>query len=183
MKKHLIIFMLLVLAVQLSQAQSLKVGIKAGLNVPSISGDVEETISATTGYHFGGFVRLKPTDKFALQPEILFSNQGFESDDIKNSLNYVNIPVLGRFYLVQGLSIDVGPQIGFLVSAVKGEEDIKDKYKTFDLGVNFGLGLDLPFGLTAGARYYLGLGNINDENPEDFSITNSVFMISLGYAF
>ncbi len=108
--------------------------------------------------------------------------------------DYINIPLLAKFYVAKGFSLETGLQIGFLIKA-KGEArgggsieevsiDLKDLVKTVDFGLNFGMGYKLAMGLHFGARYNLGLSNIADnENSEERSDKNSVFQFSIGYFF
>jgi hypothetical protein len=55
-------------------------GAKAGLNLSSASVDrtFDTDISSLVGVHVGGFANFKFNEKFALQPELLFSTQGYK---------------------------------------------------------------------------------------------------------
>ena len=175
-----------------SYGQGLDIGIKGGLNLSTFSGDLDDT-EMKAGFHIGPFLKIKPTDKFALQPEVLYSLQGAGSGivDENYSLSYINVPVLGRFYLVDGLSIDIGPQVGFLLNADLGDTDLQDAFQTIDFGIKGGLGLDLPMGFQASIRYYYGLGDIASEEieeitgllGEEITVNNQNIMISIGYGF
>ncbi len=95
---------------------------------------------------------------------------------------------MAKYYVADGFSIEAGPQVGFLMSAkVKAEgeeEDIKDSVKGIDFGANLGIGYKLESGLNFGARYNLGLSNLNDgEDSDDFKWNNSVIQVSVGYFF
>lgn len=162
-----------------SQAQ-FSLGIKGGLNFASIdASSLSETYDSRTGYHFGAFGQLKFT-KFAIQPELLFSQQGTKvkvnGDDFESNFSYVNIPILLKLYTVAGINIQAGPQFGFLAS-----EDWDDRdFKSSDFSVAMGIGWDLPFGLTVDARYNLGISDINDTASAE-EIKNKVWQVSLGY--
>jgi hypothetical protein len=100
-----------------SNAQgNINFGAKAGLNLATLTGDVqgEET---KTGFHIGGMAEISLNDKFSVQPELLFSTQGTDSEfgDDGINLSYINLPVMAKYYVTEGLSIEAGPQIGFLV--------------------------------------------------------------------
>ena len=58
---------------------------------------------------------MKFTDKVGIQADLLYSQQGAEFDAGEFDLSYVNIPVVLKYYLVQGLNIQAGPQFGFVV--------------------------------------------------------------------
>ncbi len=97
---------------------------------------------------------------------------------------------MAKFKVSDGFSVEVGPQVGFLLSAKdeyesdgdSGEEDIKEYFKGTDLGVNVGVGVALESGLNFGARYCLGVSNIWDEESDD-SNQNGVFQFSVGFSF
>ena len=70
-----------------------------------------------------------------------------------------------------------------LFSAKNDKTDVKNSFKTFDFGVNFGLGYKLDNGLNFGARYNLGLTDINNLDNPSSKYKNGVFQISVGYFF
>ncbi|MEO8236869.1 MAG: porin family protein [Flavobacterium sp.] len=164
------------------------------MSLVNLTGDDIEDNSSKVGFLVGGFAEIKLSEKFAIQPELLFATQGtkFEADgggdDLKYNLDYLNVPVMAKFYVVDKFSLEAGPQIGFLLSAKAkaGDEDenVKDSFKSIDFGVNFGAGYDFTENLSAGIRYNLGLANILDtEEGNDTKIKNSVFSLSVGYKF
>jgi hypothetical protein len=170
-------------------AQGISVGVKAGINLANLTGDDAGDTKMKVGYHVGGYAKISLTEAFSVQPELLYnavgakdSEDGFDSN---YKLNYVTIPVM-LGYSFGKISVQAGPQIGFLTSAkVKvesgndsGEVDIKDQLKGTDFGVNVGLGAD--FGkLNAAARYCIGLSSIVDS--DNASVKNGVIQLSLGY--
>ena len=124
------------------------------------------------------------SEKFSFQPELLYSGQGYDTDiDSEGiiALNYLNIPLMAKYYATKKLSLEAGPQIGFLLSTKGGTEDYKDLFKTTGFGVNMGIGYKLDNGLNFGARYNWGLSNISVTN--DVTMNNSVFQFSVGYFF
>jgi len=203
-----------------ANAQDAQFGVKAGVNLASLNGDNEGDISSRTSFHIGAVAEFKISDKFSFQPELMYSAQGAkeeyketysgggftytdeESAEIK--LDYINIPLMAKFYVAEGFSLEAGPQVGFLISAeeeyeftetasdgtttevVTGSEteDVKDYVSGIDFGLNFGVGYKLDSGLNFGARYNLGLGNVNDaEGSDNYKIHNSVLQVSVGYMF
>lgn len=193
MKKLLLSAAIAIFAMANVNAQGVKFGAKAGLNLANIGGDIEEN-KGIIGFHVGGVAEISFSEKFSLQPELLFSAQGtkFEEggDKLTMKLNYISIPVMAKYYVADGLSLEAGPQIGILASAkakydIGGEsetEDIKDNFESLDLGLNFGLGYKLDSGLNFAARYNLGLANIAKDSGDD-KINNGVFQISVGFMF
>lgn len=202
-------------------SQEVSFGAKAGVNFADITGDESESFDGRTSFHFGAMAEIPISGKLYFQPELIFSDQGSdykESDTYTDAeytitetaegeirLGYLNVPLMAKYYVYEGLSVEVGPQFGFLLSAKNeynytysetfiegsftdsesGEDDIKDDVKGIDVGVNVGLGYKLENGLNFGARYNLGLTDANDnaEYLGDASYKNSVIQISIGYFF
>ena len=82
--------------------------------------------------------------------------------------NYLNIPVLAKLYVLDELSVVLGPEFGF---ALNSKEKYKDgdttgKHKMNDintLAVNFAIGLSYNWDdFMFSARYNLGLINAFD---------------------
>jgi hypothetical protein len=169
-------------------------GIKGGLNISSISNVEGDGVNSNSlvGFHAGFFGEFMITDKFTIQPEVVYSAQGvkLESGGDKGDLkvDYIIIPVMGRYYVAEAFSLELGPQIGFLVSAKAksgGESiDVKSDLKSTDISLDFGAGYDITRNLMLGARYNLGLTRVQkDKVPGESDSKNSVFQISLGYKF
>ena len=206
MKKLMFFIAIAVLCFVNLNAQEVKFGVKAGLNLASISRDDTEDLDGRTSFHIGGVVEIKITDKFSFQPELLYSAQGakstyedqFEKDEITIKLDYINLPLMAKYYVAEGFSIEAGPQIGFLMNSEadydyidkedsefseSGSLDLKDVTKDIDFGFNFGVGYKMENGLNFGARYNLGLSNINDDPDYSDKNQNSVIQISVGFFF
>ena len=173
--------------VTIAQTPDIKLGAKAGLNIATLSN--LDNSSSKTGFHVGALAEIFINEKFAVQPEILYSSQGVKgSESFKLKLDYINVPIMAKYYVMDGLNLQVGPQIGFNVKAdaeykelgLKIKQDFKDNVNTVDFGLNFGAGYELPMGLFAEARYNLGLTKFNKEGE---SSKNRVFQISVGYKF
>ena len=194
--KKLFLAVIAVLSLTYSQAQEVQFGAKAGVNFADLTGDFDNS-DMITSFHLGAVAEIKINEKFSVQPELLYSSQGATSKDkyegisMENTikLDYIAVPIMAKYYIAQGLSLEAGPQIGFLVAAESEysfggsseTQDIKDELKTIDFGLNFGLGYKLDNGVNFGARYNLGLSNIADN--DDIELKNSVFQISVGYLF
>lgn len=192
MKKSFLIIAIIVFGLTNLNAQEVKFGAKAGLNLASITGDETDGIESRTAFHVGAVAEISISDKFSVQPELLYSAQGakdsFDGIDVDAKIDYLNLPIMAKYYVAEGFSLELGPQVGFLLSAKAeggGESiDFKDETKGIDFGANFGVGYKLESGLNFGARYNLGLSNINDgEGSDDFKNQNSVIQLSVGYFF
>lgn len=165
-------------------SQELDLGIKAGANFANIS-DVDD-LSSKTGFQAGIFAGIKFTDKVGVQADILYSQQGAELDSGKFDLNYINIPVVLKYYLVQGLNVQAGPQFGFILDDdiyvdAFGTNSIDANAEKTDVSAVIGAGYDFPFGVRLDTRYNFGLTEVS--KTDNFEGKNNVFSIALGYSF
>jgi len=212
MKKLLFTAAVAVLGFSNVNAQEVTFGAKAGLNFATFGGDAEDA-DALTSFHLGGVAEISFSEKFSVQPELLYSMQGASAEDSYSefgysgsseyevNLSYISVPVMAKYYVAKGFSVEAGPQIGFLVSAkadsdytesFEGEVtytesedgvDVKDDFNSIDFGLNFGAGYKLDNGLNFAVRYNLGLANIAKDAGDDYSVQNNVFQVSVGYFF
>ena len=166
-------------------------GVKAGLNLTTLtySGPASTEPAWKTSFNAGLLASVPLSSGFYLQPEIMYSGQGYEHAVANQSghyeLSYLNVPVLFRYQHESGLFAVTGPQIGFLLSAdaeVGGNKtDIKDQFQTTDFSWAFGLGYKFSkIGLGIDARYNLGITNLAKDSPDE-TIKNSVFQLGLFY--
>ena len=105
---------------------------------------------STSGFNIGVLAGFEISEKFSVQPELLYSAQGAKEDggDGELKLDYINIPVMAKFYVAEGFSLEAGPQVGFLMSAKSeggGEsvEALKSKNNVFKIGDAIKLNQDL----------------------------------------
>jgi len=186
--KTILVALLMIFLVYSSYSQDFSFGLKAGLNLATVNGDDVTGVQSKAGFHVGAFASFKFT-KFGIQGEALFSSQGTQDEndsDFKINNDYLLIPVLAKFYLVQGLNIYAGPQFGILLSSetTDGTVDVdtKDLFKSSDISLVFGAGFEISK-FQVGARYNLGLSDIiEDPLPGDSSVKNGVFQIYVGFA-
>ena len=197
-----------VFAFSFANAQDVKYGAKAGLNISSATGDTQifGDLSSKVGLQLGGFAEIKISDKFAIQPELLYSSQGVKETDTDvisgivvtekttQKLAYLNIPVMAKYYVAEGFSIEAGPQLGFLMSAkaevessalgqsVTASADNKEDFNSTDFAFNLGAGYDVAENINLGIRYSIGLSNVL-KNSGPYSVSNSNFAFAVGYKF
>jgi len=198
MKQFCIITVIALLSIVFVNAQNVQFGAKAGVNFASINGDDTEEFDMRTSFHVGAVAEFLFSERFSLQPELIYSSQGAkmsdEGFDFIIKLNYINLPIMAKYYVTEGLSLEVGPQFGLLLSAKaksefdgeSEEEDIKDDLNDFDFGINFGAGYKLENGLSFTARYNYGFSNLADSGSEDIGDTNfnnGVIQLSVGFNF
>lgn len=137
-------------------SQEIKFGAKVGLNLSNLRGDYPTGIDehkSKIGFHIGGFAEYSINEKFTLQPELLFSTQGntygykdyygggsyYDGADYNLKLNYLNLPVILKYKIIEKLSIDFGPQIGYLMSAktkIDVIEDSRDPSQNYSVEID-----------------------------------------------
>src|SRR5690554_2287798 len=163
MKKIILsLFALAAMGLSANAQQVVKFGPKAGVNFANLSGDDIEDSKMKTSFHVGAFAEIFFTDKFAIQPEVLFSAQGAEEKegDGKWNLDYINIPIMAKYYVIDGLAVEAGPYVGFNMNSELESEgvtmDVKDGTKSVDFGLGLGANYNLDNGFFIGARYNLG---------------------------
>ncbi len=191
--KKLFLLVALVAAAFMAKAQEITIGPKVGMNVTNIS-NIDDSKNKVS-IHVGAFAEWKVNDFFAIQPEVVYSRQGFrykeDGTKVKNRVNYLNIPVLAKLYVLEDLSVDLGPQLGL---ALNGKAVVKDngdthKYKNKDLNtveVSWAIGLSYNLDrLMFSARYNIGLSNVMDKDKswDESNNKNHVFQLSVGYRF
>ncbi len=164
-------------------------GFKVGANVFKVDGKSFED-EFKFGYHAGGFIQLKLSDKWQLQPEVMWNQYNTKTDtslgniyklsnlkDVK--LNYLSVPVLLTYNPTKFVSFQAGPQFGVLIDKSKGLVDNgKQAFKAGDLSVLGGVQLNLG-NIRVSGRYVVGLSNINDIDSKE-KWKNQGFQVSLG---
>ena len=169
-------------------AQEHEVAIKGGININDLGGK-SIPLYSTLGFHGGFYYERIISSYFSIQPELTISLQGAafdRSNDTKLNYTYLNIPLLGKFYLVDDLAFEIGPQLGVLLSAKEvsdfGNIDISDQVRNTDFSVIFGLGYKYRGRTSLTFRYNLGISNTNLQDVVyEARLTNRVFQISLAY--
>lgn len=185
MKKLLVITAISLLGMSnLLSAQNVDFGLKTGLNISNFTGGDADR-NNLIGFHIGGFAEIELSDKFSLQPEVLYSSQGSEAKNtVKIKVDYLAIPLMAKYYISEKFSLEAGPQMSFLLND-KFEfnndaiPDAETDASSFDFGLNVGVGYNISAHLLAQVRYNYGITTVA-ENPD---IKNSVFQFALGYKF
>ena len=191
MKKIILFTALAMFAFTTVSAQGINVGAKAGLNLASVNGDDTDDVDGRTAFHVGGVVNIEISELFAVQPEIVYSAQGFTQNvdlgdlgsfESTARLDYINIPVLADITLIEGLSLQGGPQFGINVTSeveVNGETGELDGIESLDIAAAIGAQYELPMGLFFQLRYVTGLTEI----AEGGNVKNSNLSVSAGWFF
>ncbi|KEO75460.1 hypothetical protein EL17_00995 [Anditalea andensis] len=156
-------------------------GIKAGVNYATLFGkDAFPESDRKVGYSFGVYTNYKLSHNFKIQPEIIWSLQGEETENkTRYNISYINIPIMLK-WLKDRYYFELGPQLGVLTihSNSSVPHDIRlDNFDTFDLLINVGLGYEVAEDWNIGIRYSHGLTNL----VNGLDLKNSVFYIGFSY--
>jgi hypothetical protein len=128
-------------------------------------------------FHAGIAIKdLKITDKIGFQPEILYSMQGFHVASVGNvGIHYLSVPLLVTFPVTQGLELQVGPQVSYMINSRVGVVNdlfsitYNGLFHNFDAGAVAGMEYKASDNVSIGGRYYLGMTDVN----KDFSLGNN----------
>ncbi len=179
--KKLVLISFLLLAFQIhAQDKAITFGIKAGANFSNLKLDTGAgglTPDGATSIFIGALADIGVADKLHFQPELQYSIEGAKDADI----TYFNVPLMLKYYLIDGFNVQAGPQIGFVLDAEGGTDGLKSS----NFALNIGAAYELPGGFFADARYNFGLSNIAEEEPgfEDFTLKTKGFQLGIGYRF
>jgi hypothetical protein len=191
--------------------------LKLGANLSNLSG-IEGSKNAL-GLNFGLGVNIRLSDRFYLVPEFMpLSSKGAKSIPFQatgnsdldqliqpttstaREMNYIDIPIVAKYYVTEELGLEAGPQISILTSATdvyRGkinedddlvfENDVKSRLNTIDVGVVAGVTYSLwdargGKGLYVHARYAYGLTDMVKDNPGN-AIKNSLFQFAVSFPF
>ena len=221
MKKYLLIISLVFLNMAASaqtnnaktdslKTMNIKFGVLAGLTVSNLSyeGNDDINFSGRTNFTGGVMAEIPVYGKLYFQPEVLYAAQGaklkYNDPELENThyegtlkLNYLNVPLKLKYFVTEGLSVQAGPQLGFLLKSENSysdnflgfdysdDYDLSDVTKNFDFALSFGAGYQYLNKYYLDIRYNLSFTDVF-ENNQDFAnnnMKNKVFQVTVGYYF
>jgi hypothetical protein len=180
MKKNFLIILILLANISINaQTTEMTFGLKSGINMSKYTPDVYVGNSRIVeyqgkiGFYIGGYSNIKISEKFRVQPELLFSNQGtkrvFEDisvsdsngiligiSDIEETINesVISLPIILQYFVNNKFNLEGGIQLGYVMN--RKQETTKD-----------------PFGLNQ--------GNNSQNNNTDYDKFDLGLNIGLGY--
>ena len=176
---------------------------KVGFELTSISGDGSKF---KPGFTAGLEGQYQINNWFGLSAGVHYAMGGCKIKDVdsKFNMNYVNIPVMAKFYVTKGLSLNAGLQLGFMTSAKlanvqllggKSDVDIKDLCNKTDFSIPLSIAYEFTNGLSFEARYNAGVTNVFKDDVVNAALDvvggtkrwddnkNEMFIITVGYKF
>ncbi|HRE78542.1 MAG TPA: outer membrane beta-barrel protein [Flavobacterium sp.] len=191
MKKCLAIFVFIFSGTLVSNAQfEFKPGLRGGVNIAKVT---NFEVDSKTDFFVGGQFELKFVDFYSLQPEVIYSRQGFKADNDNYSIDYLSLGITNKFTFGGGFNVLVGPTIDFKVG-----DNLPTFFSDELIGVDFalmgGIGYTFENGLAVDVRFKQGLVDIfgdnyneyNDENGNgnfDEVKLNQLFQFGVSYSF
>ncbi|MDB5197091.1 MAG: hypothetical protein JWP88_1462 [Flaviaesturariibacter sp.] len=197
MKKIRLLILGFLAVLTVSAQKNISFGVKAGISRASINDEdrvIDAKVTPIMGYHIGGLVHIPLMKKLALQPEVVYSEEGAKVDHPTyqgtSKLNYINIPLLIQYIPIGGFRLETGPQAGFLVeqkAVLTATGEIRDKKDVASTNFSwvFGLGYKTRFGFGVDARLNLGLSNLykKELNPAGSVAKSRVGQLGIFYQF
>jgi len=183
------------------------IGFRGGLNFSNIvGGDVQESPKSRIGFQAGFLAEFYLSRSLGVQGEILYSEQGFNNamdtngdgtdEEVQFNLNYVNLPIMLKYYITNNFCVALGPQIGVNVTSkleiingpigAANERENLENLEFLDFSAGVGLSYKFDEGFFFQGRYLLGITPIRIfEIPdgETLDIRHSVFQVSAGFRF
>lgn len=193
MKTRLLPLFAALLISQVMMAQ-FHIGAKAGANITKVDGKSFKD-EFRYGYHLGGFMEIRLSNKLVLQPEVLWNQYATTVDSNFSNvyhnvfdgnshikLNYISVPVVLNYKLIGSfLSLQAGPQFGILVDQSRTVlQNGADAFKKGDFSMLAGVQLKI-LNVRVNGRYAIGLNNISDIT-NDNKWKSQGFQLSAGIA-
>ena len=191
---------------------SLGLGIKAGLNFTNITSASSISNSSETGYQVGLFLDPSSNSILGSRTELLYSHQAYNfstgNTTGKNYLDYIMLAQLMAINITHFVQIQIGTQIGYLLSAKSDSNKVStgyaqadaalDYYNRIDFGFSGGLEVRPFMGIIVGARYNFSITNLyklpdntnGSQTPpsfipstSDLNFKNNLVQVYIGYRF
>lgn len=180
--------------------EEIDLGIKAGTNVASLISDANSRMNVRATYQIGFAAQIPISEKFRLQPELIYSRQGqndrgtLDGVRFRNvlMLDYAAVPVMLNYNLFDGLWASSGVQAGYLIRAEHDQvlgsqmniESVRSNFKNLDLLYNLGLQYLTEWGFYIEFRYSISLqNNLENQYLGSDSKRHSVYQFNFGYFF
>jgi hypothetical protein len=175
-----------------ANAQDFKIGLKAGADLMKLDGRSFKEEFAF-GYQAGAFLEIGLSEKWGIQPEVLFGQVNLDtSSNFRDLYNFDNlsqiklttlkIPLMLNYRPNKFVALQVGPQYSILIDQnLSLIQNGKDAFKKGNFSLHGGLQLNISKLILYG-RYGVGLSNLNDiDNSEKWK--NQTIQIGAGFRF
>src|SRR5688500_19924739 len=120
MKKVTLITLALLIVTNaiVAQQKAVHFGVKGGVNFSTLKDEFGNGNDNRTGYHAGLLAHIPIDNKFALQPELIYSTQGAEyANGKKHYLDYISLPLMAQYTIKDRFRILTGRQISYITKS------------------------------------------------------------------
>ena len=163
---------------------------KVGLGIGFLSGDWSSASGVDRKSRFGVLAGVEGeyyvNDWFSAALGVNYAQQGwkFKGGGISETtkLDYLNIPIVGNFYITEGLALKTGVQLGCLLSAKEESTNVKDDYEKMNISIPIGISGEYK-NFVLDVRYNISLTKINKNSNSENKYRSDLFQITLGYKF
>jgi len=187
------IFLIIVVVSLISSTAHAQLGIRKGLKIgyswSTISGEMVDNVESRKSLTGGGSLEFNILGLLNFQVDVLYSSRGAAAvNGPETKLSYISVPiVLKQKFFPVGIHPYIlgGPEFNYLISAKVGDTDIKNQFKTQDMTVVVGAGIE--FSLLGNSayvegRYSYGLSDVNKDATIS-STKNRVSQVFVGILF
>ncbi|HRD57370.1 MAG TPA: porin family protein [Ferruginibacter sp.] len=221
MKKQILLFTISIFSLG-AYAQTPTVGVEAGYSSFGINGEASKNLNnlidfadgmlatqSRSGFYAGLNTAIPISKSVVVQPGLYYAQKGYElrgnfavkgleflgaNARARLQNDYIDIPVLIKANVADGLQVYGGPQISYLSSSklkinagalgfdlFSQTIDAKEQFNQWDLGLVGGLGYEFKNGFNINASYNHGLSRVDaNKNVKGY---NNGFKVGIGLRF
>ena len=189
---------------QQKQTEKISLGVIGGVNFadmyfPNSQDEDDQRITALPGFGVGAILDIRLSKNIFARIEPMYLQKGGEIEEGKDVVNQpegqirsssIEIPLLIQYtfgnkfqpYLIAGptFAYNLKSEIEFDMTGLNFKGDLKDVTATFDLGITFGGGLQVPVGfgkIFLEGRYSYGL--INQRESGTITVSSNGFQFDM----
>ena len=133
-------------------------------------------LDTKNGWIFGVGAQYQFDEKLSVVTGVDYATYGAKDNNASLNLGYIDVPLLAKFYVYNGLSVHTGVELGYNVYDGRTDFLLFSEANKFAAGIPVGLGYDFKH-FTINAQYYFGL----TKAYKDFNYKNRGVKITLGY--
>lgn len=122
-----------------------------------------------SGFFIGGVADFTISEKFHIQPEVLYANA--------SEMNFLYIPVLAKYMVSTDFSVLAGPQANLVL------DDMQEGFNSFGIDLTFGANYKITENFFLEGRYGFEITNRVTDGGSDLKGSYNTLHIGVGYMF
>ncbi|HVZ81046.1 MAG TPA: porin family protein [bacterium] len=182
--------------IQAQDIPSLRFGLEVGGSLSDLRYDPSKVNVNFNDLHpgviGGAFLQVNLSSSFALQPELLYVQEGTHDGTFTAEFDYLEVPLLLKYYF-PGIAVKpnlfVGGSVGFNLLAQNNPDDggapskwASNYVSGTEESLIVGAGIDFDKFSVSG-RYQMGLSPVTTADYDPNSFQNESFSLMVGYSF